>query len=116
MVYSLSTSELIIDKDTAEKNFPKLKEAGFGAIDLGFDMIFSKTGGKLGSDSTFTKSEFYELSDEELFKYLDGIKYSAEKTVLKLVNAMRRFLLAGQARQRIISKRLLTEPLLPPGT
>ncbi len=83
MICGLSVSELAYNKETAEKNFPLIKEAGFGAIDLGFDMIFNKTGGKLGVDS-FTKSEFYELSDEKFFEYLDGIKDAAEQNGLKI--------------------------------
>lgn len=84
MICSLSTSELIIDKESAEKNFPLIKAAGFDAIDLGFDMIFEKTGGKLSPDLTFSESSFYELSDKEFFEYLDGIKKAAEKYNIKI--------------------------------
>ena len=47
MIYSVSTANLVIDKETAEKNFPLLKKAGFGAIDLNFEagnswMMFPK--------------------------------------------------------------------------
>ncbi len=30
MIYSVSTANLVIDKETAEKNFPLLKKVGFG--------------------------------------------------------------------------------------
>lgn len=82
MVYSVSTANLIVDKESAEQNFPVLKEAGFGAIDLNFDTIFGKTGGNLWK-KPFVKSSFYELPDKEFYEYLDGIKAAAEKNGIK---------------------------------
>ncbi len=83
MIYSVSTANLIIDKISAEENFPLLKEAGFGAIDLNFDTIFGKTGGNLWKNP-IAKSEFYELDDKAFYEYLDGIKSAMEKNGIKI--------------------------------
>ncbi len=81
MIYSVSTANLIIDKESAEKNFPLLKKAGFGAIDLNFDNIFYANGGSVYAKQgkPWLKSEFYELPEEEFYDYLKGIKDEAEK-------------------------------------
>lgn len=84
MTYGLSAGELVTSKETAEENLPIIREAGFSSIDLNFDMIFNKTGGKLASDFTFSKSDFYELSDEKFFEYLDGIKEELSKNKIKV--------------------------------
>ena len=83
MIYSVSSANLIVDKASAEENFPLLKEAGFGAIDLNFDTIFAGTGGNLWKKPV-GKSTFYELSDKEFYEYLDGIKNAAEKNCVKI--------------------------------
>lgn len=83
MIYSVSTANLIIDKETAEQNFPLLKEAGFGAIDLNFDTIFGKTGGNVWK-KPYIRSEFYDLPEDEFYAYLDGIKSAAEKNGIKI--------------------------------
>ena len=83
MVYSVSTTNLIIDKNSIEKNFALLKKAGFGAVDLSFDAIFTRTGGKL-KKNTFEKSKVYELDDKSFNEYIDCIKTSAEKNGIKI--------------------------------
>lgn len=83
MIYSVSTANLIIDKNTAEKNFPLLKEAGFGAIDLNFDTVFGKTGGNVWKRPV-VESSFYALDDKAFYEYLDGIKSAAEKNGIKI--------------------------------
>ena len=83
MIYSVSTASLVIDKESAEKNFPILKEAGFGAIDLNFDTVFGKTGGNLWK-TPFVESGFYSLPDHEFFKVLDDIKAAADKNGIKI--------------------------------
>ncbi len=81
MIYSVSTANLVIDKETAEKNFPLFKKAGFGAIDLNFDSIFGRTGGSAYAKQgkPWLKSEFYELPEEAFYEHLRGIKEEAEK-------------------------------------
>ena len=83
MIYSVSTANLIIDPKTSEANFPLLKQAGFGAIDLNFDTIFGKTGGTVWK-KPMTKGSFYELDDKAFYEYLDGIKNAAEKNGIKI--------------------------------
>lgn len=83
MIYSLSTTNLVTDKETAEKNFPVIKDAGFGAVDLSFDTIFVKTGGNVRKNP-YIKSSFYDLPDQEFFAFLDGIKKAAEKNGVKI--------------------------------
>lgn len=83
MIYSVSTANLIVDKKSAEENFPLLKEAGFGAIDLNFDTVFGKTGGNLWKNP-FVKSSFYEQGEDEFYACLDGIKAAADKNGIKI--------------------------------
>lgn len=83
MIYSVSTANLIIDKETAQQNFPILKQAGFSAIDLNFDTIFDITGGNVRR-KPFVKSSFYELEQEDFFAHLEGIKSAAEKNNIKI--------------------------------
>lgn len=115
MICSVSTSELIIDKESAEKNFPLLKEAGFDAIDLGFDMIFEKTGGKLSPDLTFSKSSFYELSDKEFFEYLDGIKNAAEKNNVKIGQCHAPFPSCWQGESKEFFKKVINRTIIAAG-
>lgn len=83
MIYSVSTTNLILDKETAKQNFPMIKEAGFSAVDLSFDTIFSKTGGNVWR-KPFAKSVFFDMPENEFFDYLDGIKKEAEKNGIKI--------------------------------
>lgn len=83
MNYSVSTANLIIDKESAEQNFPLLKEAGFGAVDLNFDVIFNITGGNV-KKKPYAKSTFYDLEENDFFAYLEGIKSAAEKNGIKI--------------------------------
>ncbi|MEE0945242.1 MAG: sugar phosphate isomerase/epimerase family protein [Acutalibacteraceae bacterium] len=86
MEYSVSTASLVINKETAEKNFPLLKKAGFSAIDLNFDSIFFSTGGSAYAKQgkPWCNSSFFDLSDEEFFDVLKGIKEQAEKNKVKI--------------------------------
>ncbi len=83
MIYSVSTTNLILDKETAEQNLPLLKEAGFGAIDLSFDTIFVKTGGNVWK-KPYVKSSFFEMPEDKFFAFLDSVKTAAEKNGIKI--------------------------------
>ena len=81
MIYSMTSSELIMNGEDARKNFPILKEAGFKAIDFSFDTIFNRTGGTAygRNGMPWCKSELYDLPDEEFFAHFKEIKEASEQ-------------------------------------
>lgn len=82
MIYSTSTANLITNTETAQMNFPLLKEAGFDAVDLNIDVVFNRTGG--AAYSVPKHSTLFDLPEEEVIEYFKGIKEAAEANGIKI--------------------------------
>ena len=76
MLISCSTGNLIYNGETAVKNFPLFKKAGFNAVDLSIDAILNIISGGF---YTMKKSELFCKSTEELFAYFKEIKDAAKE-------------------------------------
>lgn len=76
MLYSLQTSELVYNGETARKNFPLYKNAGFGAVDFGISEVFTKNGGNIWQQK---KCPLFDLPEEEMLEFFKEIKDAAEE-------------------------------------
>lgn len=75
MLISSSTGNLIYNGQTAVKNFPLFKKAGFNAVDLSLDAILNQNSGGFYN---MKRSELFDRNSKNLLAYFKEIKDAAE--------------------------------------